>query len=146
LTNLLGLKREHAEVQEKRDSVLSARGLLEITFQFGVQQRSRLANGKYIASLQFGQDSGLEIGRDSSALLRQAIEAVEFADAQLSSALAALNSLDPDINVSEDGKALIATETKDCADRQKFIAKTVGDWHAALEEYDRWWSKPRKPL
>lgn len=146
LTNLLALQSEHAEVQQKRNAVLAARGLLEIAFQFGAHQRSRLANGKYIASLNCGGDSGLTIGRESSALLRQAIEAVEYADAELTRTLAELSHLDSDINVSDDGKALIVAETNDCVARQKLIAKTIPDWQGALEEYDRWWSKPRKPL
>jgi len=134
---------EPDSVRQKRNAVLAARGILEMSVQAGIQARELLAHAKYQSSLKSGGERAEALGQSSSAQLTEAIEAVAYANTTLTAALAAQGVVEPDVTVSESAAALIAEDARNCVARQKKIGAQVLEWKAALDEYTRWRERPK---
>jgi DNA repair ATPase RecN len=122
-------------VQQKRNAVLAARGLLEMLIQQGVKAAELLAHGVYQQSLVTPIKGKNSLGPVAVGQLNQVLDALAEAAPALSSALDECADHQVAFNASPNGLSLIATELEDCTKRLQKVSALVREWKKALTDY-----------
>lgn len=123
-------------VRQKRDAFLAAVGQVEMLVNYGVQSASRLAHGRYQASLTSPIAGKEKLAPIAQAELTEAVEALEQALPVLAEQMNACACWTVS-QAAPPAVAQIIAELDESTARLKAVRTLVGQWKLALDDYAR---------